>query len=133
MSACAVLTQKPDALMAVFVTREYNPQGVYGLRFFKNGKVAHVTVDDWLPISANGGAGAGATRGHDPLFSKAKDARAIWVMLIEKGQQRRVTSSQGKQSDAGLILNLLSACFCLHSSLRQAASLVSIHRGWLDR
>ena len=78
MSACAVLTQKPEALMAVFVTREYNEQGVYGLRFFKNGKVANVTVDDWLPIQQYG------PQHIDTLFAKPKDAKAIWVMLIEK-------------------------------------------------
>ena len=82
MSACAVLTQRPESLMAVFVTREYNPQGVYGLRFFKNGKVAHVTVDDWLPLSVT--SGPSRTGALDPLFSKPKDAKAIWVMLIEK-------------------------------------------------
>lgn len=82
MSACAVLTQRPESLMTVFVTKEYNPQGVYGLRFFKNGKVAHVTVDDWLPLSVNGGPSRAG--GLDPLFSKPKDAKAIWVMLIEK-------------------------------------------------
>jgi hypothetical protein len=95
MSACAVLTQKPDALMAVFVTREYNPQGVYGLRFFKNGKVAHVTVDDWLPIS-NHAPRPGL--GHDPLFSKAKDSRAIWVMLIEKGLNTSLATNTGIHS-----------------------------------
>ena len=50
LSACAVLTKKPEALMGVFVTREYQPHGCYGLRFFKNGKIANVVVDDWLPM-----------------------------------------------------------------------------------
>jgi len=78
MSACSVLTQKPEALMGVFVTKEYNEQGVYGLRFFKNGQVANVTVDDWLPVQrrANGKL--------DALFAKAKDSKSVWVMLIEK-------------------------------------------------
>lgn len=71
MSACAVLTQKPDALMAVFVSKEYNEEGVYGLRFFKNGKVANVTVDDWLPVRERG-------MNVDALFAKPKDAKAVW-------------------------------------------------------
>jgi hypothetical protein len=70
--------------MGVFITKDYCPQGVYGLRFFKNGKVANICVDDWLPISNQGSGRPG--QAVDPLFSKAKDNRAIWVMLIEKGQ-----------------------------------------------
>lgn len=93
LSAIAVLTQKPDALMGVFVTKEYCREGVYGLRFFKNGKVANVTVDDWLPISNNNSA-ARPGAGLDPLFSKAKDARAIWVMLLEKGYAKLHNSFQ---------------------------------------
>lgn len=72
MSACAVLTQRPESLMAVFVTREYNEEGVYGLRFFKNGKIANVTVDDWLPVQQRG------PNQLDTLFSKPKDAKAVW-------------------------------------------------------
>lgn len=71
MSACAVLTQKPEALMAVFITKEYNEEGVYGLRFFKNGKVANVVIDDYLPIVQRG-------NNIDTLFAKPKDYKAVW-------------------------------------------------------
>lgn len=57
----------------IFVTKEYNEQGIYQLRICKNGEWQLVTVDDYFPCLPNGG----------PMFSRS-NGNELWVLLLEK-------------------------------------------------
>lgn len=45
----AVLSVRPELLERVLVTRDYNREGVYAVRLYKNGKWTCIMVDDRLP------------------------------------------------------------------------------------
>jgi calpain len=56
--------------------QQVNEEGVYAVRFFKDGKWRIVVVDDYLPVSKATG---------QPIFAKPADGSAeLWVMLVEK-------------------------------------------------
>ena len=57
----------------LFITEEYNEEGIYKIKIFKNGEIVVVTIDDYIPCRHNGG----------PLFSRS-GGNELWVMLIEK-------------------------------------------------
>ena len=57
----------------LFITKEVNPQGIYRVKFCKNGEWITVTVDDFFPCTALGG----------PIFSRAH-GNELWVLLLEK-------------------------------------------------
>lgn len=72
---CAVssLAERPALVERIFVTKEYNDQGIYQLRICKNGEWQNVIVDDYFPCFPNGG----------PMFSKS-NGNELWVLLLEK-------------------------------------------------
>jgi len=72
---CAVssLAERPALVERIFVTKEYNEQGIYQLRICKNGEWHTVTVDDFFPCFPNGG----------PIFSRS-NGNELWVLLLEK-------------------------------------------------
>lgn len=72
---CAVscLAERPALVERIFVTKQYNEQGVYELRISKNGEWRNVIVDDYFPCFPNGG----------PIFSRS-NGNEIWVLLLEK-------------------------------------------------
>jgi hypothetical protein len=114
MSALAVLTLKPDLLKSIFVTSEYSAYGIYAVRFFKNGIIRTVLIDDWLPCLApdaarealavhalrtgrrsatdtsdgnkNGTAAADAENAHAfvSAFGRSLTPNELWVALVEK-------------------------------------------------
>jgi hypothetical protein len=45
LSSIAVLTQRPEMLNRVVLTKKHNKSGVYAFRFFKNGKVSNILID----------------------------------------------------------------------------------------
>lgn len=57
----------------MFVTKEYNEQGIYELRVCKNGEWQNVIVDDYFPCFPNAG----------PIFSRS-NGNELWVLLLEK-------------------------------------------------
>ena len=57
----------------MFLTSQKNKEGVYRIKFCKNGEWTEVTIDDLFPCIPFGG----------PLFSRAH-GNEMWVMLIEK-------------------------------------------------
>lgn len=57
----------------LFITKEYNEQGVYKIRLCKNGEWVVVTIDDYVPCYYNAG----------PIFSRAH-GNELWVLLLEK-------------------------------------------------
>lgn len=73
LSALSSLAERPALIERLFITKEYNPLGVYKVRLVKNGEWVVVTVDDYIPCMYNG----------KPLFaSVAKNE--IWVSILEK-------------------------------------------------
>ena len=73
MSAVASVAENPALIKRIFLTKEYNEQGIYQLRICKNGEWVKVTVDDYIPCYPKGG----------PLFSRAT-GNELWVLLLEK-------------------------------------------------
>jgi calpain-15 len=57
----------------LFETKIKNEEGVYRIRFCKNGEWVSVTIDDYFPCLPFG----------NPMFSRAHD-NEMWVLLIEK-------------------------------------------------
>lgn len=57
----------------MFLTQEYNKEGIYRIRICKNGEWVTVTVDDYIPCYYNAG----------PMFAHSKGDE-LWVLLLEK-------------------------------------------------
>jgi calpain-15 len=73
LCAIACLAERPALVERLFVTKEYNQNGIYELRLFKNGELRRVIVDDYFPCFPNGG----------PMFSRS-NGNELWVLLLEK-------------------------------------------------
>ncbi|CAF3593272.1 unnamed protein product [Rotaria sp. Silwood1] len=73
ITALSVLAEKPEYLMKVLVTRDYNYQGIYYVRLCKDGEWTQVIVDDRLPCTSN----------KRLAYSQAR-RKQLWVPLIEK-------------------------------------------------
>ena len=73
MCALASLAERPKLVENLFLTKSKNKEGIYRIKFCKNGEWVEVTVDDLFPCYPFG----------PPLFSKAH-GNEMWVLLIEK-------------------------------------------------
>lgn len=73
MCALASLAERPKLVENLFITKQKNNEGIYRIRFCKNGEWIDVTIDDYFPCVPFGG----------PIFSRAND-NEMWVLLIEK-------------------------------------------------
>lgn len=73
LSALACLAERPNLVKRLFVTKEYNEEGIYRIRIQKNGEWTLVTIDDFIPCYYNGG----------PMFTRSNNME-LWVMLLEK-------------------------------------------------
>jgi len=57
----------------LFITKEWNKEGIYRVRICKGGSWREVTIDDLIPCEPRG----------EPIFTGC-DNNEIWVMLLEK-------------------------------------------------
>jgi len=73
LAAIASVAENPALIKRLFLTQEYNEQGLYKLKICKNGEWITVTVDDYIPCYNNGG----------PMFCRATGDE-LWVLLLEK-------------------------------------------------
>lgn len=73
LCAVACLAERPELVRRLFITKEYNDEGIYRLKICKNGEWISVTVDDYIPCYYNGG----------PMFARSIGDE-LWVMLLEK-------------------------------------------------
>lgn len=73
LSALSSLAERPGMVKRLFITQEYNKEGIYKIKICKNGEWVVVTIDDYIPCRFNGG----------PMFSRGA-GNELWVMLIEK-------------------------------------------------
>lgn len=73
MSALATIAERPSLVERLFVTKEYNPNGVYRVKLCKNGEWVTVTIDDYFPCFPLGG----------PIFSR-NHGNELWALILEK-------------------------------------------------
>ena len=72
LCSIASLAEKPNRIKKLFLSQEKNEQGVYGVYFYKDGKLTSIIMDEKL-----------ATENGKICFSGSKDGE-LWVMLLEK-------------------------------------------------
>ena len=73
LCAVSALTERPALVERLFLTKEFNDEGVYRMKFCKNGEWQEVVVDDYFPCYPLQG----------PMFSRAH-GNELWVLLLEK-------------------------------------------------
>uniref|UniRef100_A0A6B2KYK4 Calpain catalytic domain-containing protein n=1 Tax=Arcella intermedia TaxID=1963864 RepID=A0A6B2KYK4_9EUKA len=73
LGALSVLATRRDLLLPLFVSARPS-LGFYQCKFFKNGQWTIVTVDDRLPVNAQGKL----------VFAHCRDLNEFWVPIIEK-------------------------------------------------
>ena len=73
LCAIAALTEFPELVQDLVETKEVNENGVYRVRFCKNGWWQSVRVDDFFPCFPGAG----------PIYSRS-NGNELWVMLLEK-------------------------------------------------
>jgi len=73
MCVFSVIAEVPDRIKKIFEKTVLVPEGIYGFNFYKNGRKAHVVIDDFIPVTREG----------ELFMSKAK-GNELWVILIEK-------------------------------------------------
>jgi calpain-15 len=61
----------------IFLNREKNARGIYGVRFYIRGKPWVLAVDDRFFFSTQ-------TSPHSLKFGKSKDPKALWIPVMEK-------------------------------------------------
>ena len=76
VAAFACASEFPDMIRHMFLTKEYNPRGLYKIRIYdpQNEKWCIVVVDDRIPCPK------GTKR---PMFMKPNGAE-LWAILLEK-------------------------------------------------
>jgi len=77
LSSISVLAEnRKKELQEIFCNTDYANRGLYGLKFYKNGKWRQVIIDDRLPYQSQNAT--------TPLFAHSNDTDEFWVSLIEK-------------------------------------------------
>ncbi|KRX05712.1 hypothetical protein PPERSA_09852 [Pseudocohnilembus persalinus] len=80
LSALSVLAERENLIEKLFVSKEVNQEGVYGIVMCIDGEFQEILVDDWIPTTKSGHI----------CFSKCNDKDLdkfgfeLWVLLIEK-------------------------------------------------
>lgn len=73
MCALSSLSERPDLVKRLFLTKQVNPEGIYKVRFCKGGIWVTVTIDDFFPCFPQS----------TPIFSRSQ-GNELWVLLLEK-------------------------------------------------
>lgn len=74
----------PKLVERLFLTKEYNDEGVYRVKICKNGEWHEIVVDDYFPCTPMGG----------PIFSKGH-GNELWVLILEKAYSKLHGSYKG--------------------------------------
>lgn len=74
LSAMAVVSERPDILEQLFLTKQYNHSGVYEMRLCIDGLWTNVFVDDYFPCHK---------RSRTMVFAVGRKNQ-LWVSLLEK-------------------------------------------------
>jgi len=76
LSALSVISQEPERLRQLFINDTPNAAGVYGVKFWKNGRWECVVVDDCFPCSLGDEL---------PLYVHSHNSSTIlWPLILEK-------------------------------------------------
>ncbi|KRX00369.1 hypothetical protein PPERSA_10868 [Pseudocohnilembus persalinus] len=73
-SAIACLAERPALIERIFITKNFNEQGVYRVRLCINGQWQVVTIDDYFPCYPNDAG---------PVFGK-NHGNELWFLILEK-------------------------------------------------
>ena len=74
MSSLSVLAERPELVKRCFHTKEFQPDGLYGVWLCVGGVWKLIALDDNIVCTSSKGG---------PAFSKAHGAE-LWVLLLEK-------------------------------------------------
>jgi calpain-15 len=80
-----VIAEYPKTLEKLFKVKEINKPGVYSLRFYIDGEIKNVIIDDRIPYDK---------RLKSTPFSKISKSQNIWPLLIEKAWAKHLGSYQ---------------------------------------
>ena len=69
-----LVSQQPNLIKRMFITREYNETGIYSVKIYINGAFKIIEIDDYIPVDKT-------TK--TPLFAQMQTSN-IWPMLLEK-------------------------------------------------
>lgn len=75
LSVCAVMAEFPHRLDKIFLIKKINQAGIYAVRFFIDGEIKKIIVDDMIPFDSNQNRLA---------FSKLPASQDIWTIIMEK-------------------------------------------------
>jgi hypothetical protein len=75
LSVCAVMAEFPHRLSKIFLIKKINNAGIYAVRFFIDGEVKKIIVDDLIPFD---------TYSNRPAFTKFPQSKNIWSIVMEK-------------------------------------------------
>mmetsp|Transcript_38563 Transcript_38563/g.58712 ORF Transcript_38563/g.58712 Transcript_38563/m.58712 type:complete len:277 (+) Transcript_38563:460-1290(+) len=78
----AILSEYPDLVKSIFLNKEDNEAGIYGLRFFIRGKPWVVTIDDVIPFI---GSESSPSLTYARLADMPAENGAYWGPVLEKG------------------------------------------------
>jgi calpain-15 len=73
LASLASIAENPALVKRLFITQEYNEEGIYRVKVCKNGEWMTINIDDYIPCHLNGG----------PMFA-SNEGNELWTMLLEK-------------------------------------------------
>ena len=120
MAGLALITERPEMLDHILLTKQMNREGVYLVRLCHNGLWKTVIVDDCFPCTA-----------HKQLAFTQASHRQMYVPLIEKACAKLFGSYGdliGGQTEEGL--QLLTGAPCEHIDLNPSKSTLDVDLIW---
>jgi len=121
ISVIAALAEVPPLIDRLFVTKEVSKEGVYRVKFVKNGEWVTVTVDDYFPCIP----------GCDPIFGRSAH-NELWLLILEKAYAKLhgsyLTLKGGYAHEA---LSDLTGCPCMYYNFGDESVKEMINRGIL--
>lgn len=75
LSVCAVMAEFPHRLNKIFLIKTINKAGIYAIRFFIDGEIKKIIIDDMIPFD---------NYANKPAFTKLPSSHNIWTIVMEK-------------------------------------------------